>query len=441
MLRRVDSLTGREIVGRKSGNYAGIAIPFVHPIGRHIVETCIRRDEPDIEIHHGKKKEVGKYILPPGSKNRIYFPPGVAAELLIAPDVPLIITEGQFKTLALWRLATEGGVAARFLPVGLTGVWNWRGVIGKTAGPNGGRRDVKGVISDIGLLQLKDRRVIIAFDADAKDNEQVRIARFSLAKELRSRGATVAFLEWEVDKGKGIDDHLATVGPEAVLAEINSLDFDRSDWRANLIVNKAGQPRALLANAITALREAPEWSGVLALNEFSLGTAALLAPPFGEGTITKWSDQEDRLTADWLQRKGICVSADVAAQAVQTVASEHSFHPVREYLDGLKWDGVGRLQTWLVRYLGAQPSDYTAAVGERWLISAVARIYQPGVKADCCLILEGIQGTKKSTALRTLAGEWFADEIADLGSKDAAMQAAGVWIVELAELDSLTKIE
>jgi hypothetical protein len=154
--------------------------------------------------------------------------------------------------------------------------------------------------------------VIIAFDADAKDNEQVRIARFSLAKELRSRGATVAFLEWEVDKGKGIDDHLATVGPEAVLAEINSLDFDRSDWRANLIVNKAGQPRALLANAITALREAPEWSGVLALNEFSLGTAALLAPPFGEGTITKWSDQEDRLTADWLQRKGICVSESMS---------------------------------------------------------------------------------------------------------------------------------
>ena len=73
MLRRVDSLTGREIVGRKSGNYAEIAIPFVHPVTKYVVEQCIRRDEPDIEIHHGKGKEVRKYILPPGSKNRIFF--------------------------------------------------------------------------------------------------------------------------------------------------------------------------------------------------------------------------------------------------------------------------------------------------------------------------------------------------------------------------------
>jgi hypothetical protein len=139
-------------------------------------------------------------------------------ELLTASDVPLIVTEGQLKTLALWRLANEGGVAARFLPVGFNGVWNWRGVIGKTTGPNGGRRDVQGVISDLDLLLLKNRRVIIAFDADAKDNEQVRIARFTLSKELRSRGATVAFLDWDIAKGKGIDDHLATVGPKIVLA-------------------------------------------------------------------------------------------------------------------------------------------------------------------------------------------------------------------------------
>jgi putative DNA primase/helicase len=86
-------------------------------------------------------------------------------------------------------------------------------------------------------------------------------------------------------------------------------------------------------------------------------------------------------------------------------------------------------------------------VGEAWWcvwkmhFSAVARIYRPGVKADCCLILEGQQGLKKSTALRTLAGEWFTDEIADLGSKDTAMQTRGVWLIELAELDSLTRAD
>ncbi len=80
-------------------------------------------------------------------------------------------------------------------------------------------------------------------------------------------------------------------------------------------------------------------------------------------------------------------------------------------------------------------------MGSRWLISAIARIFRPGAKADCCLILEGPQGIRKSTALRTLAGEYFTDELADLGSKDAAMQIRGVWIIELSELDSLSHSE
>ena len=92
-------------------------------------------------------------------------------------------------------------------------------------------------------------------------------------------------------------------------------------------------------------------------------------------------------------------------------------------------------------YLGVEDTDYSRAVGSRWLISAVARIFQPGAKADCCLILEGLQGIRKSTALRTIAGEYFTDELADLGSKDAAMQTRGVWIIELSELDNLSHAE
>lgn len=212
------------------------------------------------------------------------------------------------------------------------------------------------------------------------------------------------------------------------------------DWRSFLVVNKDGQPKPLLANAITALREAPEWAGVLAFNEFSLGTVALKSAPWGgPATGREWTDHEDRLTANWLQHEGVYVSVEIAGQAVQTVAKDRRFHPVREYLDSLQWDGTKRIDTWLSLYLGAEPSDYAAAVGARWLVSAVARIYQPGAKADCCLILEGPQGSKKSTALRIIAGDWFTDEIADLGSKDAAMQTRGVWIIEISELDSMSR--
>lgn len=217
---------------------------------------------------------------------------------------------------------------------------------------------------------------------------------------------------------------------------------DGKGWRQDLLMSDRGAPRAVLANAITALRLAPEWDGVLGFNEFSTCTVTLKPPPWTtEGSRSDWTDHEDRLTADWLQHQGIYVSVEIAGLAVQTVACDRTFHPVREYLDSLKWDGTKRIDDWLSLYLGVESNDYTLAVGPRWLISGAARICQPGAKADCALILEGDQGLMKSTALKTLAEPWFTDEIAELGSKDAAMQTRGVWIIEIAELDSMTRAE
>ena len=104
-------------------------------------------------------------------------------------------------------------------------------------------------------------------------------------------------------------------------------------------------------------------------------------------------------------------------------------------------DGTARLDLWLMTYLGVADTHYARAVGARWLSSAVARIYIPGAKTDCVLILEGPQGIKKSSALMTLAEPWFTDRLSDLGSKDAAMETKGVWIIEVAELDSMSRTE
>jgi putative DNA primase/helicase len=117
-------------------------------------------------------------------------------------------------------------------------------------------------------------------------------------------------------------------------------------------------------------------------------------------------------------------------------------HPVRDYLGSLTWDGVPRLEPWVCRYLGAEDTPLNRAFGSLWMISAVARIMRPGVKVDHMLILEGPQGAKKSTALKVLAGEdWFTDELAEIGSKDAAQQMRGVWIIEIAELDAIGRAE
>jgi predicted P-loop ATPase len=125
---------------------------------------------------------------------------------------------------------------------------------------------------------------------------------------------------------------------------------------------------------------------------------------------------------------------------------------VRQYLDGLVWDRVPRLDHFAHRYLGvrldpddqtykARTSDFQRAACACWFISAVARIYQPGCKVDHVLILKGPQGGLKSTVFATLGGEFFSDDIADLGSKDASLGATGAWIIELAELAAMARPE
>lgn len=116
-------------------------------------------------------------------------------------------------------------------------------------------------------------------------------------------------------------------------------------------------------------------------------------------------------------------------------------HPIQEYLEGLAWDGRPRVASWLIDYLGAvhAPADYVKAIGEAWLISAIARVFLPGCKADHVLILQGPQGIMKSSALQILAGDWFSDATLNLENKDAMMALRGVWIVEMPELASLNR--
>ncbi len=219
----------------------------------------------------------------------------------------------------------------------------------------------------------------------------------------------------------------------------------RTGWKSRLILSLYGAIKPLLANAMTALREAPAWFGIFAYNEFSKEAMLMAAPPW-ETTPSPWSPRpvtphDDLLITEWLQKQGITVDAGTTAQAVEAVARDRSFHPVREYLDSLKWDGVPRLKTWLPDYLGADDTPYTRNVGLCMMVAAVARIYDPGCKVDNVPIIEGPQGIGKSSALRVLFEPWFTDEIAELGSKDAAMQARGVWLVELAELDAMSRGE
>lgn len=223
-LRRVDSKQGGELIGRNgSGDYAGIVFENIFPGETRPREYRVRLDRPPIEYKDGKPKEKGKYLSPPGRGNLLYFVPGTEAEWLSNPALPAIVTEGEKKTLGLWGCAWDSlGDSAevpRFLPIGLQGVWSWRGTIAKTEGPDGERRNVKGTIPDIQRVVWKGRKVTILFDTNVRENESVQAARAQLTDELRKLGAIVSWFAWPDDTPagvNGIDDLIGMWGAEKV---------------------------------------------------------------------------------------------------------------------------------------------------------------------------------------------------------------------------------
>jgi predicted P-loop ATPase len=148
----------------------------------------------------------------------------------------------------------------------------------------------------------------------------------------------------------------------------------------------------------------------------------------------------------WLQSKGLyAIGKEDTFQAILTHARRNEFHPLQDYLHKVVWDGQSRIDNWLHVHLGAPDGEYTRFVGRKFLISMVARVLHPGCKADHMMILEGGQGTRKSAALRILAGEkYFSDSMPHLrgvGDKEAQQHLQGKWLVEIAELDAFSKGE
>jgi predicted P-loop ATPase len=143
----------------------------------------------------------------------------------------------------------------------------------------------------------------------------------------------------------------------------------------------------------------------------------------------------------WFQTLGMTsIPKDTVGSGIYLVARDSSFHPVKQCLDLLRWDGRRRLNTWLSRSLGVESSRYHAIVGRKFLLSMIARIYRPGCKVDYTLVQVGQQGKRKSTIFSILAGKWFSDNLPSLrNEKDAAVHLNGKWLLEIADLDAIRK--
>lgn len=215
-------------------------------------------------------------------------------------------------------------------------------------------------------------------------------------------------------------------------AQSNPMDRGRkSEAWSRLRTTKKGTPHKTLANVRTILQYDPDWKGRLVFDEFASVTM-LDKKPISDVAETGAALE---IADHW----GLSMATTTIREALIYHASKHMTHPVRDLLSALEWDGKRRLHLLCSHYLGGEDTDLHRAYGICWAISAVARVFEPGCKADHVLVLQGAQGTFKSTAARLLAmrDEWFSDGRLDLRRKDAYLQLRGVWIYEMAELDGI----
>jgi hypothetical protein len=214
-------------------------------------------------------------------------------------------------------------------------------------------------------------------------------------------------------------------------------------WLADCILGETGKPIPNLANVLIGLRAL--YPATFAFDEM-LCAPVITKPLDGKNnfSLRTVTDIDVGIVQDRLQHLGLKrVAKDTVHQAVDMRAHECRFHPVRDYLDGLRWDGQQRVGRLLADYFGSESSlPYAEAVGRMWLASMVARVYRPGCKVDHLPILEGRQGVLKSTACRTLGGEWFSDALPDIGAgKDASQHLRGKWLIEVSEMHAMSRPE
>jgi predicted P-loop ATPase len=222
-----------------------------------------------------------------------------------------------------------------------------------------------------------------------------------------------------------------------------------ASWLAGALRDHRDEPIPNLANALIALRTAPELQGIFGYDEMQCATITLREPPSKDGT--PGIECEPRPTTDvdvgrvqeFIQRNGLPrLGKDTTHQACDLHAAENAFHPVKDYLNSLRWDGKLRLKTWLARYLGAQENAYVSGIGTMFMVALVARIFEPGCKADYMVVLEGEQGARKSTACSILGGEWFSDNLPDVtAGKDVSQHLPGKWLIEIGEMAAMSKVE
>lgn len=217
------------------------------------------------------------------------------------------------------------------------------------------------------------------------------------------------------------------------------LPEDYSDeWKAELDYTKSGKLQSTIGNIIMILENDPALKGHMARDLFSGFDAVIGGLPWNK-KATQWTDNDDANLRVWLEKNYDITGKEKISDALTAVLTRHSFHPIRDYLNGLTWDGVARLDRLIIDYLGAEDTDLNRTMTRKHFTAAVTRVFRPGCKYDYCLIMTGAEGAGKSTLLDKMGGQWFNDSITTTEGKEGMDQLRQAWIVEMGELASIKR--
>lgn len=197
-------------------------------------------------------------------------------------------------------------------------------------------------------------------------------------------------------------------------------------------------------NVLIILENDPLLKGRIATDDFSHRGVVLDTLPWDKNRTGRrpWDDNDESGARWYMEMTYGITGKDKITDALSLCGRNHAFDDVKDYLDGLKWDGIPRLDTLFVDYLGAEDNTYVRTVTRKAFTAAVARTYKPGTKFDIMTILAGKQGIGKSTILRKMGRyKWFTDSIRTFEGKEVCELIQGMWIIEISELEALNKVD
>ena len=229
---------------------------------------------------------------------------------------------------------------------------------------------------------------------------------------------------------------------EEVFGDLTGSDeesSDSDDWKKHLQVDRKGVLASTTENIRLIILNDERLRGKICYNEFAGRLQASADLPWRKDAHY-WEDADSSCLRWYLEKFWNIKGKDAVKDALNVMSQTRKIHPVRDYLNGLTWDGEERLDTMLINYLDADDTPFTRAATRKWMVAACKRVFEPGCKFDTMLVLiSPQQGAGKSMLGDTLAGEWFKDGLKNLETKDAMQELQGKWIIEMGEMAATRK--